>query len=195
MGSIREGRAGIKVADWFMKAVESGQNAQVELVDLKEYPLPLFVDAVSPSSREGVHPVPEVEAWLAKLKEADGYIFVTPEYNHSLPGAFKNALDYVYKEVYNKPLGIVSYGALPAGSRAGIYATHFQTKFKKPIAIITLILGAISFISISITGYLGGKIRHTEFDTQSQIQTEQNNNNSGSNKDSKNENELEFEKD
>lgn len=119
LGSIREGRNGEKMAKWFMESVKDTDIADLELVDLKDYALPLFADAGYPSMREvGKHEIPEVQRWLEKLMEADGYIIITAEYNHSMPGALKNALDYPAKEVHGKPVGFMSYGGFSAGTRA-----------------------------------------------------------------------------
>lgn len=119
LGSIREGRNGIKVAEWFMNAVKEFDGADIELVDLKEYPLPLFADAESPMMRgtkENANP--QVQTWLNKLNEGDGFIFITAEYNHGIPGVFKNAIDYALAEWHNKPVGFVSYGGSAGGSRS-----------------------------------------------------------------------------
>jgi hypothetical protein len=73
LGSIREGRAGQKVSDWFMRAVTNNPNADLELVDLINYPLPLFDEAGHPAARQGAHANPDVQKWLDTLKEAYGY--------------------------------------------------------------------------------------------------------------------------
>jgi NAD(P)H-dependent FMN reductase len=101
-----------------MEVVKGVDSAEVELVDLKDYTMPLFADAVEPNDRKGLHENHVVQKWLEKLAEADGFIIITPEYNHSIPSALKNALDYPYKEWNNKPVGYVSYGGLAGGSRA-----------------------------------------------------------------------------
>lgn len=118
LGSIREGRAGEKVAKWFMEALKDSAHAQLELLDLRDYPLPLFADATPPSMRQGPHANAAVQKWLDKIAAADGFIIITPEYNHGYPGPLKNAIDYVYAEWNGKPVGFVSYGGLAAGSRA-----------------------------------------------------------------------------
>ncbi|MEI7498256.1 MAG: NAD(P)H-dependent oxidoreductase [Candidatus Falkowbacteria bacterium] len=118
LGSIREGRAGIKVAEWYMKTVKNLDTADFELLDLKDYPLPLFADAELPGMRQGDHANPEVNRWLKKLESGDGFIFVTPEYNHSYTSVLKNAIDYAYKEWVGKPIGFVGYGGFAGGARA-----------------------------------------------------------------------------
>jgi len=118
LGTIRENRAGEKVARWFMDFVKQNSSATFELVDLKEYPLPMFADGVSPSSRVGSHDNPDVQKWLDKVASADGYIIVSPEYNHSYSSVLKNALDYGFMEWTNKPVGFVGYGGSVGGARA-----------------------------------------------------------------------------
>lgn len=118
LGSTRNGRQGEKVARFFMNAVKDNQSAQVELVDLVQFDLPLFQDEGIPMMREGAHPDARVQMWLDKVSQADAYVIVTPEYNASVPAALKNALDFGYKEWNNKFVGFVSYGALTGGVRA-----------------------------------------------------------------------------
>jgi NAD(P)H-dependent FMN reductase len=116
IGSIRPNRQGDKPANWIAKlARESGYFGAVEVVDLKDYPLPLF-DA--PASDFWM-PTPNETAarWQAKLSEFDGYIVVTAEYNRSVPGALKNAIDWAYKPFMRKAVAYVSYGSV-GGARA-----------------------------------------------------------------------------
>lgn len=118
LGSTRNGRQGEKVARFFVEAVKDTNKAQVELVDLVEFDLPMFQDEAIPMMREGKHEDVRVQKWLDKVNEADGYVFVTAEYNASIPAALKNAIDFGYKEWNNKYAGFVSYGALTGGVRA-----------------------------------------------------------------------------
>ena len=119
--STRPTRFGIKPAKWIAELAQQSGHFDVELVDLADYPLPLF-DA--PASDFWM-PTPNETAakWQAKLNEFDGYIFVTPEYNRSITGALKNALDQAYVEWNRKAFGIVSYGSV-GGTRA---AEHLRT--------------------------------------------------------------------
>ena len=112
MGSIRDGRANEDVAKWVKDIAENyTNNAEFEIVDLKDYPLPLFDEAASPAYTSDLKAIEQQKPWADKVTELDGYIFVTPEYNHGLPSALKNALDYVYNELNDKAAGIVSYGS------------------------------------------------------------------------------------
>lgn len=118
LGSIREGRAGEKIAHWFMDTIKDYEHADLELVDLLDFSLPMFAEAVPSSMREGKHSNPAIQKWLDKVAEADGYIIITPEYNHSFSSVLKNALDYPYKEWNHKPIGFVGYGGFAGGARA-----------------------------------------------------------------------------
>ncbi|MEY8291737.1 NAD(P)H-dependent oxidoreductase [Carnobacteriaceae bacterium 52-44] len=112
MGSIRDGRANEDVAKWVKNIADNyTNNAEFEIVDLKDYPLPLFDEAASPAYTSDLKASEQQKPWADKVTELDGYIFVTPEYNHGLPSALKNALDYVYNELNDKAAGIVSYGS------------------------------------------------------------------------------------
>ena len=116
LGSTREGRAGEQVARWVTALATQRGDVQVELVDLRDYPLPFFESAVSP--KRALSDDPRVQAWAAKIAEADGYVFVTPEYNYGYPAVLKNALDYLYYQWNDKPVGFVGYGGVAGGIRA-----------------------------------------------------------------------------
>jgi NAD(P)H-dependent FMN reductase len=115
IGSTRPGRNGEAVAKWVHGIASQRADAEFELVDLLDYRLPHLDEAVPASM--GRYAGEHTKAWAAKIAEFDGYVFVTPEYNHSTSGALKNAIDYVYAEWNNKAAGLVSYGAA-GGTRA-----------------------------------------------------------------------------
>jgi NAD(P)H-dependent FMN reductase len=115
LGSTRPGRNGEAVANWVLTRAKERADAEYELVDLLDHPLPHLDEAV-PASR-GAYAGEHTRAWSARIKEFDGYIFVTPEYNHSTSGVLKNAIDYLYSEWNNKAAAFVSYGSL-GGTRA-----------------------------------------------------------------------------
>ncbi len=119
LGSIREGRNGLKVAEWFMGIAKQFEGeAEIELIDLKNYPLPMFADAVPSSMRQGPHENADVQQWLDLINSGDGYVIITPEYNHSFSSVLKNALDYPYQEWADKMIGFVGYGGMAGGARA-----------------------------------------------------------------------------
>ncbi|MGN6327029.1 NADPH-dependent FMN reductase [Pseudolysinimonas sp.] len=116
IGSTRPGRNGAKVAEWVREtAAAHAPGVEFELVDLADHPLPHFDEPISPARRSSQHA--EALAWSAVIDGLDGFIFVTPEYNHSISGVLKNAIDYLYAEWNDKAAGIVSYGGA-GGARA-----------------------------------------------------------------------------
>lgn len=121
IGSVRPNRQGDKPAKWLADLAAKTGYFDVELVDLMDFPLPLF-DA--PASDFWM-PTPNAMAakWQAKLNEFDGYIFVTPEYNRSIPGALKNALDWAYTPFIKKAVAYMAYGSV-GGARA---VEHLRT--------------------------------------------------------------------
>ncbi|MBP9852721.1 MAG: hypothetical protein QG629_596 [Patescibacteria group bacterium] len=109
IGSTRQGRGSDKAAKWVVSNLEG--KAEVEVLDLKDYPLPFMEEAVSPQYNPDRKPAGVVKQWLDKLSDADGLIIVTPEYNRSIPGILKNAIDTVAYELKGKPVGIVAHGS------------------------------------------------------------------------------------
>lgn len=115
IGSTRPNRVGESVARWVYEIARKRSDAKFELVDIRDFNLPLLDEPI-PSSM-GQYSKPHTKTWAAKIDSFDGFVFVTPEYNHGIPGALKNAIDFVYKEWNNKSAGFVSYGG-NSGSRA-----------------------------------------------------------------------------
>ena len=115
VGSTRPGRNGKAVADWVHDIARRRSDAQYELVDIADYDLPLLDEPVPPSM--GQYSRDHTKRWAATIAEFDGFVFVTPEYNHGPSGALKNAIDFVYAEWNNKAAGFVSYGSA-GGTRA-----------------------------------------------------------------------------
>jgi NAD(P)H-dependent FMN reductase len=115
VGSTRPGRNGKAVADWVLGKAAGRTGATYELIDLVDFPLPHMDEAIPPSA--GQYAGEHTKAWAAKIGGYDGFIFVTPEYNHSTSGVLKNAIDYLYAEWSNKAAAFVSYGSL-GGARA-----------------------------------------------------------------------------
>lgn len=109
LSSTRPGRAGEAVAHWVLDQATQRGDADYELVDLAEHTLPDLDEPVPP--RAGHYTQPHTKEWAGVVAGFDGYVIVTPEYNHSYPGKLKNALDRVYAEWNNKAVGFVSYGS------------------------------------------------------------------------------------
>lgn len=115
LGSTRPGRVCEQVAKWTYEVARQRSDAEFELVDIADFNLPLLDEPVPPSLDK--YSKEHTKAWAAKIAPLDGFVFVSPEYNHGISGALKNALDFIYKEWNNKAAGFVSYGSA-GGARA-----------------------------------------------------------------------------
>ena len=115
LGSTRPNRNGEQVAKWVYDIAARRDDAEFELVDLRDYPLPHLDEPLPPSM--GQYQNEHTRQWADKIASFDGFVFVTPEYNHGTSGVLKNAIDYLYAEWNNKAVGFVSYGGV-GGARA-----------------------------------------------------------------------------
>jgi NAD(P)H-dependent FMN reductase len=116
VGTSREGRFSEKAAAWANDRIGSREDLRVELVDIRDYPMPFYEQRTPPARRQREYPA-EVARWAEKVGAADGYLIVTGEYNHGYPAILKNALDQVFPELNRKPVAFVSYGNT-GGARA-----------------------------------------------------------------------------
>lgn len=114
LGSTRPNRNGEAVADWVAKQASS-RAATYDLIDLRDHPLPHLDEPIPPSM--GNYQNDHTKQWAETIAGYDGFVFVTPEYNHATSGVLKNALDYLYAEWNNKACAFVGYGSL-GGARA-----------------------------------------------------------------------------
>src|SRR6266478_304686 len=115
LGSTRPGRNGEAVAKWVHEIAQKRTDAEFEIVDIKDFNLPLLDEPVPPIV--GKYNQPHTKVWAAKIGSFDGYVFVTPENNHGISGALKNAIDFLFAEWNDKAAGFVSYGGA-GGARA-----------------------------------------------------------------------------
>ncbi len=109
VGSTRPGRKAAAVAKWAHDLLKSRKDAEFEIVDVEDYKLPLLDEPVPPSM--GQYSKPHTKTWAAKIDSLDGFIFVTPEYNHGTSAALKNAIDFLFHEWNNKAAGFIGYGS------------------------------------------------------------------------------------
>lgn len=116
IGSVREDRKGDDVGRWLHQQTEARETAY-ELIDLKEFDLPVLTSPTVPGAANRQYDDARVTRWGQAIDGFDGFVFVTPEYNHGVPGGFKNAFDCIYPEWSKKAVGFVSYGAM-SGARA-----------------------------------------------------------------------------
>ncbi len=115
VGSTRPGRKADSVAQWVLGIAEKRKDAEFDIVDIKDFNLPLLDEPAPPSL--GQYTKPHTKAWAAKIDGFDAFVFVTPEYSHGPAAALKNALDFIYREWNNKAAGFVSYGSM-GGARS-----------------------------------------------------------------------------
>jgi NAD(P)H-dependent FMN reductase len=115
-GSIRPGRFNIQPATWITQLGQARDDLTLELIDLKELNLPFLDEPIPPSQHK--YSQDHTFAWSKTINAADGFIFVTPEYNHGISPVLKNAVDYLFSEWHFKPIAFISYGSLAGGARA-----------------------------------------------------------------------------
>lgn len=116
-GSTREGRFSGRAADWIAKELVKREGVSAEILDLRDYDMPFFNEAMSPAAKQTPYKNEAVARFTAKVAGGDAFVIVTPEYNHGTSGVLKNAMDWVYQEWNNKPVAFVSYGSV-GGARA-----------------------------------------------------------------------------
>lgn len=143
VGTVREGRVGRTIADWYVKEAQKiAPDLEFELLDVKEQNLALFNNPAPPMMGQ----YGSVQQKLAKkIGSADGFVFVTGEYNHSVPGSLKNFLDYIFAEWNYKAAAFVGYGGAGA-SRAIEHLIQIMTELK-----VVSVANTFNNISIPIT--------------------------------------------
>jgi NAD(P)H-dependent FMN reductase len=168
-GTSREGRFTPRQSTWILNTAASLEGIEVEHVDIKDYPLPFFNEAISPRYNPNRVPAPEVQKWLDKLDSFDAYIFVTPEYSHSIPGELKNSLDFITWELKHKPTAIASHGSV-GGARA---AMHLKEILSESQSVVIPNASAISSMSTVIdeNGVLDPEVAANPYGPQGQLNT------------------------
>ncbi|HEY4202645.1 MAG TPA: NAD(P)H-dependent oxidoreductase [Devosiaceae bacterium] len=149
IGTTRPTRFADTPTQWFYDLARQRHDAEFEIVDLRDYPLPFFDEAMSPMF--GVVKNDVAQRWQQKLDELDGFVFVTAEYNHSISGVLKNALDYAYPEFNRKPATFIGYGGAGAARAVehlrGILAELQVATLKHVVAI-----GMVEYLGIARQG-------------------------------------------
>ncbi len=153
IGSTRPGRVGPAIAQWFTERAETHGAFEIEVVDLAEVNLPLFNEPNHPVTRQ--YTFDYTRQWSETINRADAYVFVIPEYNHSLNAATKNAIDYLHHEWRFKPAGIVCYGGGAMGTRA---AQHL----KPVLAALRVVHAGDVAIPLQTTPVIDGVFRSND---------------------------------
>ncbi len=128
IASVRPGRVGLPVARWFERWAIAHGGFDVGVADLLEIDLPFMDEPNHPRLRQYTHQ--HTRDWSARVQAADAFAFVTPEYNYGLPAALKNAIDYLHVEWFYKPVALVSYGGISAGTRSAQMTKQVVTTLK-----------------------------------------------------------------
>lgn len=149
VATTREKRFADKPVDWLMEKVEDRDDMTFEKLDLRDFDLPFFDEAAS--NLHAPSKDPKAMAWQNKLSEFDGFIVVTAEYNHSIPGALKNALDQAYKEWVRKPMAAFGYGGV-GGARAVEHLRMIAVELQMVPVRNAVHLGAGAFFKVSPMG-------------------------------------------
>ncbi|MDN6293884.1 MAG: NAD(P)H-dependent oxidoreductase [Alkalibacterium sp.] len=128
LGSTRDARVSRQVAEYVLEKTKNVDTAEFEIVDIKDYDLPLFNETVPPAMANKSYENAEQTRWSKKIDELDGFIFITPEYNNTITPSLKNAFDYLGSEWGNKAAGIVTYGST-LGIAAQLSLRHILSNF------------------------------------------------------------------
>lgn len=169
IGSTRQGRQSDKLAKW--AAAEIGKHAEVEVLDLRDYPMAFLDEAVSPRYNPDRQPAPEVKKWLEKVAEFDGYALVTPEYNRSTSAVLKNAIDVLDYQMENKPVALIGHGS--SGGAQAIANLRMALPGVGAVSIPTALFFSDHLAeSISDDGELKEAVKSRPYGPQSTLETQ-----------------------
>jgi NAD(P)H-dependent FMN reductase len=159
IATTREGRFGDKPAAWIRDIAATRDDMEVEIVDLRDYPLPFFNEPASPAWATPKNAI--ALRWAEKLAELDGFIFVTAEYNHGVPAVLKNALDYAYKEFNRKPAAYVGYGGV-GGARSVEHLRLINVELQMVPTRAAVHIGGTDFMGMFLEGKTFADSPHLE---------------------------------
>ncbi|WFP73701.1 NAD(P)H-dependent oxidoreductase [Mesorhizobium sp. WSM4906] len=145
ISTTRPGRFGDTPAEWLLGLAQARDDADFELIDLRDYPMPFFNEERALVYAPAQNPVAVLFA--EKMRNFDGFIFITAEYNHSITGVLKNALDYLYTEMHRKPATFVGYGGV-GGSRAVEHLRHILAELQMATLKYAVHIGATELIGM-----------------------------------------------
>lgn len=143
IGSTRPCRTTERLAKWIMGEAAGRREIEAELVDLANFAVPFQNEPLSPRFNPNRQLDEPVKRWISKIAEGDAYIFVTPEYNHSIPGVLKNALDYITWEMVKKPATVAAHGTV-GGARATMHLKEILSESRAAIIPTQLAIPAMS---------------------------------------------------
>ncbi|MCU1345541.1 MAG: putative reductase [Acidimicrobiia bacterium] len=145
VGSTRQGRGSDKITPWVLERARAHEAFDVELLDLRDWPLPMFQEHMGSigDMADPTYSEPIVRQWNHKIAEGDAYLVITPEYNHSIPAVLKNAIDSVFikASMRNKPIAAVSYSVgVAAGVRAIEHLAHVAIEMEMAVLRSSVII-------------------------------------------------------
>ena len=148
VGTTRPDRAAEHLIPWVMRRVGEDERFDAELIDLRDWPLPMFQETIETVGdfNDPTYSEPIVREWNRKIAEGDAFLFITAEYNHSVPGALKNAIDNVFVSfaLRNKPAAMLGYSVGPiAGARAVEHLAHIAIEAEMAPLRNTVLVGAV----------------------------------------------------
>ena len=168
IGSTRPNRTTPRLAQWAASEAKKLEGTEVEVIDLEDYPLPFLDEPISPRFNPDRKPDPQTQKWMEKIAEGDAYIFVTPEYNHSVSGVLKNAIDYLTFELTKKPATVVSHGTV-GGARATMHLKEILSESRAAIIPTQLAVASMSD-KIDENGVLSDEQKALPYGPQTSLQ-------------------------
>jgi NAD(P)H-dependent FMN reductase len=166
-GATRPGRTTPRQSKWIVNTASKLDGVEVEHVDLKDYPMPFFNEAISPRYNPERTIDPAVQRWLDKISSFDAYIFVTPEYNHSIPGELKNVFDFMTTELYHKPAATASHGTV-GGARAAMHLKEILSEARAVVIPQFSVIAGMSDV-IDEDGVLNAEVAANPYGPQGQL--------------------------
>ncbi len=168
IGTSRPGRVTPRQADWIAKTAAAMPDVVAEQIDIADYPMPFINEAISPRYNPSRKIDPKVQKWLDKIDQFEAYVFVTPEYNHSIPGELKNAFDYMTLELKRKPTAIAAHGTV-GGVRAAMHLREILSEAQSvPIPKFSAVHGVSKLIDEA--GNLSEAAQANPYGPQTQLQ-------------------------
>jgi NAD(P)H-dependent FMN reductase len=168
-GTTRPGRVTNLVSSWVAESAKQLKDVEVEIVDLIDYPMPFLDESISPQYNPNRNPDAEVKKWLDKLSEADAFVIVTPEYNRSISGVLKNALDYLDFQFAKKPVALVAHGS--SGGAQAIATLRITLPGLQAVTVpnAVFLVGRVSDM-IDDKGVMKEEIRNNPYGPQGALQ-------------------------
>jgi NAD(P)H-dependent FMN reductase len=167
VGTTRKNRQTVKQAKWVANTADTIDGVEAEIIDLADYPMPFFDEPVSPRYNPAREIDPTAKKFLDEVASYDAYVFVTPEYNHSIPAVLKNVFDYMDWQMVRKPAGIVSHGTV-GGARAAMHLKEIISEAQAvPMSKFVALHGMSELINEA--GQLSAEAKANPYGPQSQL--------------------------